>query len=152
MQESNQILFLRKMKDDFVFTSGYTDLLAKRLILDGHSLDVYDFRKRKLMNINDKVLITYFKNFNLLDKTPFRLLTNFIAFIYFCLNSKKKYDVVHILYVRAEFLFTYFFINKIGKKIIISIFGSDINQHYKFKKFFTKIYYKADYILTTSPE
>ena len=81
MQASNQILFLRKMKDDFVFTSGYTDLLAKRLILDGHSLDVYDFRKRKLMNINDKVLITYFKNFNLLDKTPFRLLTNFIALL-----------------------------------------------------------------------
>ena len=138
MIAKKRILFLRKMKDDFIFTSNYIDCLAKKLISDGYQLEVYDFRKRKLMNFEDRSIISYYPSLNFLDKTPLRLFTNSVVFLFFCIKNKKVYDVVHILYVRTEFLFLHYFIKRISKKIIVSIFGSDINKNYRLKKYFTK--------------
>ena len=140
------------MKDDFDFGSNYIDCLAKKIISDGYQLEVYDFRKRKLVNFDNKSVECYYPILNFLDKTPIRLFTNFIVFLIFCIKNKNSYDVTHILYVRAEFLFSHYFIRRLGKKLIVSIYGNDINKHYKFKRYFTKLYFLSDCIMTTSPD
>ena len=42
---------------------------------------------------------------------------------------------MHVLYIRPEFLLKYF-VKQIGKKLVLSIFGSDISVGSRFKSFF----------------
>ena len=140
------------MKSDFVFTSNYIELLADQIVRQGYELYVYDFRQRKLMDFKLKKVKVYFPIFNFIDKTPLRIISNFLTFIYFSVKNKNNFDIVHVLYIRPEFFLLKYFVKQIGKKLVLSIFGSDISVGSRFKSFFKGIFYSADQIHCQNPE
>src|SRR6056297_1065065 len=103
-KKKGDILFLRKMKDDFTFTANYTQMLADKLVEWNYVIHIYDFSSRKLINYNDKTVKNYFTSFTFLDNTPLRLIINIISFILFSLRHPNKFDTCHVMYLRMEYL------------------------------------------------
>ena len=140
------------MKSDFIFTSNYVELLASNLINHGYELYVYDFRMRKLMDFQSKKIKKYFSIFKIFDDSFLRIPVNILAFIFFSLRNKKNFDIVHVLYIRSEFFLLSHFVKKIGKKLALSIFGSDLEKGSSWKVYFTKLFHLADEIHCQNPQ
>ena len=147
-----KVLFLRKMKSDFVFTSNYLELLANNTLEQGHELYVYDLRQRKLMDFQSMKTKKYFSFLNFFDNSIFRIPINILTFIYFSLKNKKKYDLVHVLFIRSEYFLLKFFVKNLGVKLALSIFGSDLEVGSKWKVYFKKLFYFADQIHCQNPQ
>lgn len=144
-----KVLWLFKLKEDFVFLEHYTEMLGKKLMDEGYELHIYDYRKRKLYNMSEKTIELQSNWLNLVDKTPLRIIVNFIYFLVFCTQIKIKYDIVHVLYVRIEYLFVSRFIRSLGSKLVITMFGSDIHSFIPLHRFFDSLYKKADVLHST---
>jgi len=138
------------MRSNFEFTASYTKELAEIVQQIGAKLYVYDVSKRTLMNFNDFNVIKYGSYLNLFDKTPFKLVINFLYLLFFCISHRNYFSFVHILYLRIEFLIAPFFIKRLSDKLIVSIFGSDISEFTQFKKYFKKIFKQATIIHTAT--
>lgn len=152
MMLMKKVLWLRKMKDDFVFTANYTELIANMLLEEGYELHIYDFSSRKLHNFSSRNIEVICKWVNIFDKTFLRFVINFFCLVAFCIKYKNKYDIIHVLYVRIEYLFASHLISSLGSKLVLTIFGSDINYFVNVQRVFNSLYLKSDIIHTTITE
>ena len=72
-----KVLWLFKLKEDFIFLEHYTELLANMLLENGYELHIYDYRKRKLYNMCSKVIESQYKGLNIIDNTKQGTLVRF---------------------------------------------------------------------------
>lgn len=145
-----KVLYLSKSITPFYTQRRDVDYIIENLLNEGYDISIYDLKAKNLFHINSKTNTSYNPFPKLFYISKLSLLLNFICFILFCLKNKKMYDIVQINYVRAEYLIIPGLINKLGKKLQISLFGSDINERNIVKDKFTKLYKYADKIIATN--
>jgi hypothetical protein len=146
-----KILFLVRSSKKYGTQRIDLDYIIFELIKCRFEVDIYDPKQKILMKINIRETINYnFLPF-FLFKTPIYFIFNLIIFIKFCIKNKNKYDIVNACYIRNEYLLFPRLTNKLGKKLILVLFGSDINDRNFIKNNFKKLYINSDKIITTNP-
>jgi hypothetical protein len=145
-----KILFLVRSISQFKTQRRDIDFIIENLIKNGFEVHIYDPKQKLLMDINNKLIIDYSIFPKILNKTKLYYLLNFLVLIKFSIKNKGKYDIVQINYVREEYLILPNLINKLGKKLVITLFGTDINKRSFIKNNFTKLYKLANEIICTN--
>lgn len=151
----NRILFLTRSTKDFYTQRKDYDHVIDRLLEEKYIVDIYDIKQRKFMQTNTRELyiigIQVLSNF--LSKYPLPLIVyNFACFIYFLVNKRNAYSVTHILYLREEYLLVPRIIKNTCRDLVISIYGSDINEQSLIKKLFKKIYALCSTVIVTNED
>jgi hypothetical protein len=148
--KQNKIIFFIRTSAPFLTQRQDIDCIISNLINEGYQVDLYDSKKKMLMRVNSKELINY-DIFNL--KSTYKLLSifsNIFCLIYFLLKNRRKYNIVHLCYIQEEYLLFPRLIKSIGNKLILILYGSDINQRNFIKNNFTRLYQFADSIIATN--
>ncbi len=145
-----KVLIFARSNSPFKTVRRDHDYIISNLISSGYSVDIYDPKQRILMDLDAKKIHSYNLFPVFFYKLKINIFLNFLSLIYFCIKNKKKYNVVQINYLREEYLVIPQLINNLSDKLVICLFGSDINQRTFIKNKFTKIYDKADAIIASS--
>ena len=150
MKVEKKIIFFIRTSSPFLTQRKDIDFIITNLIKEGYLVDLYDSKKKILMKINSEEII----NYNLFKfKSPikfFSLFTRIFSLIYFTLKNKGQYNIVQLSYIQEEYLLFPHLIKSVGKKLILNLYGSDINQRNFIKNYFTKIYDLADFVVATN--
>jgi hypothetical protein len=146
-----KILFLVRSSKPYGTQRLDLDYIINELKNNFCEIDIYDPHQKLLMNVNNKKTTEY--NFlpRFLFKTPFYFLFNILVFIKFCFKNKNKYDYVTLCYVRNEYLLFPNLTKNLGKKLVLVLYGSDINDKNLIKKIFKKLFKYSYKIITTNP-
>lgn len=122
--------------------STYIQQLGKHLkeYLDVYLFDITNFIFLKFED-NNKVIFEIkakkSKFLHILFFQRIKIAKNIIDFI----KNDYKYGFVHYQYVKYEYLFLYKQINNLGKKVFVTVWGSDFHSNpikFLFKKFYKK--------------
>jgi hypothetical protein len=142
-----KILFLVRSVSPFISNRRDVDFIITNLIGRGHQVDVYDPKQNKLIKVNksSETSLKIFPNWCYIKKVS--LLLNFIGLIFFCIQKKGKYDIVQINYLRTEYLIIPTLISKMGSRLFIFLYGSDVNKKSFTKKHFSKIFKYAHQVI-----
>ncbi len=145
-----KILFLVRSTKSFCTQRRDIDYIIENLIKEGHSIHIFDPKQKLLMDVNKRTLFDY----NMFPQWMFfwksYIVLNFFVLIRFLKQNQDNFDVVHIWYMREEYLLVPCLIKGLAQKINITLFGSDINHRTFLKNNFTKIYGFSDRIITTN--
>ena len=146
----DKILILARSNNPYKTVRRDYDYIISNLIELGYSVDIYDPKQRILMKINTKETVSY----NLLPavfyKIKLNIFLNLLSLIYFSIKNKQKYSIVQINYLREEYLVIPSLIRNIGGKLVISLFGSDINKRSFIKNNFNRIFTLANKVIVTN--
>lgn len=145
-----KFLFLVRSVQPYMSNRIDVDYVITHLIKQGVSVDIYDMKRRILLNCNSKKIIKHTKVLKLLDKSPIYLIVNLFYFWRFLLKNKGKYDICHIFFVREEQLILSNLVKKLAPKLYISIYGSDLNIKNYIKNKFKNLYKLSDRITATN--
>ena len=129
--------------------STYIQQLGKHLkeYLDVYLLDITNFKYLKFNDKNEILFEIKLKKSTFLLFLFFQLI-KIAKKIFEFIKNEKKFDFVHYHYVKYEYLFLYKLINTLGKKVFVTVWGSDF-FHNKFKYLFVNFYKNIDNISFT---
>ena len=145
-----KVLIFARSNSPFKTVRRDHDYIISNLIDLGYSIDIYDPKQRILMDLETKTIHSYNLFPSIFYKLKINIFLNFLSLIYFSRKNKNKYNIVQINYLREEYLVIPKLINNIRDKLVICLFGSDINHRTIIKNNFTKIYDKADAIIAST--
>jgi hypothetical protein len=147
---SKKIIYFIRTSSPFLSQRRDVDYIIENLILNGYHVDLYDSKKKVLYKINTREIVDYALLPNLSSIKIYSFLSNILSLVYFTLKNRKKYNIVQLSYIQEEYLLFPRLIHSVGDKLILNLYGSDINLRNAIKNTFTKIYDLADAIVATN--
>ena len=143
------IIFFTRTSADFLSQRTDVNFIISNLIKNGYIVDIYDSKKMKLMKINSHKIINYsiFKSINF---KPLLIILNLISLYTFLNKNKKTYNIVQLNYIQEEYLLLPKSFKNLGEKLILNLYGSDINIRNIVKRIFKKLYKYSDKIIATN--
>lgn len=149
---NTKILFLVKSLDEFRTQRKDVDYIIENLILRGYEVEIYDPMQRLHMKLNSKEKISFNMFPHWINRVKLlAFLINIICLILFFGKNKSKYKIIQINFLREEYLLIPKIISKSTDKLVITLFGSDINNRTFLKMVFKRIHYLADEITVSNP-
>ncbi len=147
-----RVIFIGRTASPFRTTRRDLDCVLSKLVDAGYHVDIFDIKLAKLFRVNTEEIV----DFSFVPKWMYwsrlYLVYNFLSFYFFLKRSKGTYDVVHVYYIREEYLILSNHLRALGTKLILQVFGSDINSRNFIKDKLTRLYEIADQIVVANAE
>ncbi len=122
------------------------------LIEKGHNIHIYDPKQGILMDLNNRTTTTFAVGIGPFIPKKLYAIKNFLVLRKFLKQKKNVYDIVQPSYIREEYLLLPRTLSKVGKKTVLLLFGTDINQRTFIKNNFRKLYKLSDSVIVTNSQ